>query len=45
VTPAFRLLALVAMMLNGFVQFVVRVCKPPLAIVVIGAQTRHSDEH
>jgi len=41
VTPAFRLLALISMAPNGFVQPVVRACDAPLGIVVIGAQTRH----
>ncbi len=43
-TPAFGLLASVAMMLNGFVQPVIRARNPALAIVAIGAQ-RHSGEH
>jgi len=44
-TPAFGLLAPVAMMLNGFVQPVVGARNAALTIVVIGAQTRHSGEH
>jgi hypothetical protein len=44
-TSAFGLLAPVAMMLNGFVQPVVRARNAALAIVVIGAQTRRSGEH
>jgi hypothetical protein len=44
-TPALGLLALVAMMLNGFVQPVVRARNAALAVVVIGAQTRRSGEH
>jgi len=44
-TPAFGLVAHVAMMLNGFVQPVVRAHNAALAIVVIGEQTRHSGEH
>jgi hypothetical protein len=44
-TPAFGLLAPVAMMLNGFVQPVVRARNAALAIVAIGAQTWHSGEH
>ena len=43
--PAFGLVAHVAMMLNGFVQPVVRAHNAALAIVVIGEQTRHSGEH
>jgi hypothetical protein len=43
-TPTFGLLAPVAVMLNGFVQPVVRAHNAALAIV-IGAQTRHSGEH
>ena len=44
-TPAFGLFAPVAMMLNGFVQLVVRARNAALAIVAIGAQTWHSGEH
>jgi len=44
-TPAFGLFAPVAMMLNGFVQLVVRARNAALAIVAIGAQTWHSREH
>jgi hypothetical protein len=44
-TPAFGLLAPVAMMLNSFVQPVVRARHAALAIEVLGAQTRHSGEH
>ncbi|MGZ4812245.1 MAG: hypothetical protein ACXVY9_09255 [Terriglobales bacterium] len=44
-TPAFGLPAPVAMMLNGFVQPVVRARNAALAIVVIGAQERRSGEH
>jgi hypothetical protein len=44
-TPAFGLPALVAIMLNGFVQPVVRAHNTALAIVVIGAQKRRSGEH
>jgi len=44
-TPAFDLLAPIAMMLNGFVQSVVRARNATLAIVAIGAQGRHSGEH
>src|SRR6266849_5836927 len=43
-TPAFCLLASIAMMLDGFVQPVVRARNPALAIVAIGTQ-RHSGEH
>jgi hypothetical protein len=43
--PTFGLLALVAVMLNGFVQPVVRARNAALAIVAIGAQTWHSGEH
>ena len=42
-TPAIGLPAGVAMMLNGFVQPVVRAGDAVLAIV--GVQTRHSSEH
>jgi len=41
-TPAFGLVAHVAMMLNGFVQPVVRAHNAALAIVAIGEQTRPS---
>jgi len=44
-TPAFGLLAPIAMMLNGFVQPVVRARNAALAIVAIGAQERRSSEH
>jgi hypothetical protein len=44
-TPAFGLLAPVAMVLNGFVQPVVRARNTALAIVAIGAQGRRSGEH
>jgi hypothetical protein len=44
-TPAFGLLAPITMMLDGFVQPVVRARNPALAIVAIGAQGRHSGEH
>ena len=44
-TPAFGLLAPIAMMLNGFVQPVIRARNATLAIVAIGAQGRHSGEH
>jgi len=44
-TPTFGLLAPIAMMLNGFVQPVVRARNAALAIVAIGAQTWHSGEH
>ena len=40
-TPAFGLLAPVAMVLNRFVEPVVRARNAALAIVVIGAQSRH----
>jgi hypothetical protein len=43
-TPAFGLLASIAMMLNSFVQPVVRTRNAALAIVAISAQ-RHSGEH
>jgi hypothetical protein len=43
-TPAFCLLAPIAMMLNGFVQPVVRARNAALAIVAIGTQ-RRSGEH
>jgi hypothetical protein len=43
-TPVFGLLASIAMMLNGFVQPVVRARNSALAIVAIGTQ-RHSGEH
>jgi hypothetical protein len=43
-TPAFGLLAPIAMMLDGFVQPVVRARNAALAIVAIGTQ-RHSSEH
>ena len=42
-TPLFGLPAPVAMMLNGFVQPVVRARNALLAI--LGVQTRHSGEH
>jgi hypothetical protein len=42
-TPAFGLLAPVAVTLNGFVQPVVRARNAALAI--LGVQTRHSGEH
>jgi len=44
-TPAFGLLASVAMVLNSFMQPVVRTSNATLAIVAIGAQGRHSGEH
>jgi hypothetical protein len=44
-TPVFGLLASIAMMLDGFVQPVVRARDAALAIVVIGPQRRHSGEH
>ena len=44
-TPAFGLLASIAVMLNGFVQPVVRARNAALAIVAIGAQRRYSGEH
>jgi hypothetical protein len=44
-TPTFGLLAPVAVMLDGFVQPVVRARNAALAIVAIGAQTWHSGEH
>jgi hypothetical protein len=44
-TPAFGLLASIAMMLNGFVQPVVRARNAALAIVAIGAEGRYSGEH
>jgi hypothetical protein len=44
-TPAFGLLAPIAMMLNSFVQPVVRARNATLAIVAIGAQGRRSREH
>src|SRR6266404_5417749 len=44
-TPAFGLLAPIAMMLNGFVQPVVRARNAALAIVAISAQERRSSEH
>jgi len=44
-TAAFGLLAPIAMMLNGFVQPVVRARDAALAIVVIRPQRRHSGEH
>ena len=42
-TPLFGLPASVAMMLNGFVQPVVRARNAALAI--LGVQTRHTGEH
>ena len=44
-TPTFGLPAPGAMMLNGFVQSVVRASNAALAIVAIGAQKRRSREH
>ena len=44
-TPAFSLRAPGAMMLNGFVQSVVRASNAALAIVAIGAKKRRSAEH
>jgi hypothetical protein len=44
-TPAFCLLASIAMVLNGFVQPVVRARNAALAIVAIGAEGRYSSEH
>jgi hypothetical protein len=44
-TPTFGLLAPVAVMLDGFVQPVVRAHNATLAIVAIGARTWHSGEH
>jgi hypothetical protein len=44
-TPAFGLVAPVAMTFYGFVQPVVRARYAALAIVVIGAQKRRSGEH
>jgi hypothetical protein len=44
-TPAFCLLAPIAMMLNGFVQPVIRARNATLAIVAIGAQGRDSGEY
>jgi hypothetical protein len=44
-TPAFCLLAPIAMMLNGFVQPVVRARNATLTIVAIGAEGRYSSEH
>jgi hypothetical protein len=44
-TPAFGLLAPIAMMLDGFVQPVVRTRNPALAIVAIGAHGLYSGEH
>lgn len=44
-TPAFGLLAPIAMMLNSFVQPVVRARNAALALVAIGAQGRRSGEH
>jgi hypothetical protein len=42
---AFGLLAPIAMMLDGFVQPVVRTRNPALAIVAIGAHGLYSGEH
>jgi hypothetical protein len=39
------LLALVAMMFDGFVQLVVGLGNAALAIVVVGAQTRQARKH
>jgi len=44
-TPSFGLLASIAMMLDGFVQPVIRTRNAALTIVVIRAQRRHSGEH
>ena len=44
-TPAFGLLAPVAMMLNGFVQLVVRARNAALAIAFVSAHNRHRAEH
>jgi hypothetical protein len=44
-TPAFGLLASIAMVLNSFVQPVVRARNAALAIVAIGVQGRRSSEH
>lgn len=44
-TPAFGLLAPVAMVLNGFVEPVVRARDAALAIVAISPQSRHCGEH
>jgi hypothetical protein len=45
VTPAFGLRAPGAMMLNGFVQSVIRASNAVPAIVAIGAKKRRSGEH
>jgi hypothetical protein len=44
-TPTFGLLAPVAVMLNGFVQPVVRPRNAALAIVAVGAQTWRRGQH
>ncbi len=44
-TPAFCLLAPIAMVLNGFVKPVVRARNAALAIIAISAQGRRSGEH
>jgi hypothetical protein len=44
-TPAFGLLASIAMALNGFVQPVIRARNAALAIVAIGAHGLYSGEH
>jgi len=43
--PVHGLLALVSMMLDGFVQLVVRARDASLTIVVIGAHARCADKH
>jgi len=44
-TPAFGLLASIAMMLDGLVQPMVRARNAALAIVAIGAHGLYSGEH